>query len=260
MTQEPPRQRLLTTAAGLLFCVLATAAAICNPPAWARVLLSILSGAALLAALMCAWPRAYAAALRRVGAHEPTVPRRRGKSSASPAGRSRRRLTDALPARLTAAASGDAMPAGEDNATANTPSQSAAALEGDFSCIAQARDLAADFLARVRTDHGLPVSARAMDVTQLVVSELVTNARKYAPGPALLELRITGVRVEVTVWDSDPSLPVARAAEPGRVGQHGLEIVMAVAQSFEAHREPVGKRITAGIALTDEPDAGPAIW
>jgi anti-sigma regulatory factor (Ser/Thr protein kinase) len=95
-------------------------------------------------------------------------------------------------------------------------------------------------------------------MTQLVVSELVTNARKYAPGPALLELRVAGARVEVTVWDSDPSLPVARAAEPGRVGQHGLEIVMAVAQSFEAHREPVGKRITAGIALADEPDADPA--
>jgi anti-sigma regulatory factor (Ser/Thr protein kinase) len=152
-------------------------------------------------------------------------------------------------------ASGD-MPEGEGDVTGGaTALHTAAALDGDFSCIAQARDLVADFLNSVRADHGLPVSARAMDMTQLVVSELVTNARKYAPGPALLELRIAGARVEVTVWDSGPSLPVARAAEPGRVGQHGLEIVMAVAQSFEAHREPVGKRITAGIALSDDPDA-----
>ncbi|MEV6804753.1 hypothetical protein [Streptomyces sp. NPDC051132] len=35
--------------------------------------------------------------------------------------------------------------------------------------------------------------------------------------------------------------------------EHGLEIVMAVAQGFEAQREPVGKRITARIALPDDP-------
>jgi anti-sigma regulatory factor (Ser/Thr protein kinase) len=92
-----------------------------------------------------------------------------------------------------------------------------------------------------------------MDLTQLVVSELVTNARKYAPGPVLMDLRIVSDAVEVVVWDCDPVLPVARAADAGRVGQHGLEIVMAVAQGFEAQREPVGKRITARIALLDDP-------
>ncbi|MGW0336635.1 ATP-binding protein [Streptomyces sp. NPDC003011] len=127
------------------------------------------------------------------------------------------------------------------------------ALDGDGSCIAQARHHAVDFLARVQAEHGLPVSARAMDLTRLVVSELVTNARKYAPGPVLMELRVTGAVVEVVVWDSDPVLPVARAADPGRVGQHGLEIVMAVAQGFEVQREPAGKRITARIALPDDP-------
>ncbi len=53
-------------------------------------------------------------------------------------------------------------------------------------------------------------------------------------------------------------------AEVGRnesspwVGQHGLEIVLAVAQGFEAQREPVGKRITARLALMDIPDRAPA--
>ncbi|MFL5996383.1 MAG: ATP-binding protein [Streptomyces sp.] len=138
--------------------------------------------------------------------------------------------------------------------------QATVALEGDGACIAHARHLAADFLTRVQAEHGLPVSQRAMDLTQLVVSELVTNARKYAPGPVLLDLRIVGDAVEVVVWDGDPVLPVARAANAGRVGQHGLEIVMAVAQGFEAQREPVGKRITARIALLDDPGgalAGP---
>jgi anti-sigma regulatory factor (Ser/Thr protein kinase) len=134
------------------------------------------------------------------------------------------------------------------------PIQDTFALDGDGHVIADARHRAADFLARVQAEHGIPVSARAMDLTQLVVSELVTNARKYAPGPVLMELRIAGDAVEVVVWDSDPVLPVARAADAGRVGQHGLEIVMAVAQGFEVQREPVGKRITARIALPDDPD------
>ncbi|WP_051790238.1 ATP-binding protein [Streptomyces sp. NRRL S-1022] len=133
-----------------------------------------------------------------------------------------------------------------------------AALDGDGACIAEARHLAAGFLTRLRADHGILVPARAMDLTQLVVSELVTNARKYAPGPVLLDLRVTDEVVEVVVWDSDPVLPVARAADPGRVGQHGLEIVMAVVQGFEAKREPVGKRITARIALFDDPHGSTA--
>ncbi|MDG9710553.1 ATP-binding protein [Streptomyces sp. DH10] len=138
------------------------------------------------------------------------------------------------------------------------PIQATIALDGDGSCIAEARHRAVDFLTRVQAEHGLPVSARAMDLTQLVVSELVTNARKYAPGPVLMDLRITGHMVEVVVWDSEPVLPVARAADAGRVGQHGLEIVMAVAQGFEVQREPVGKRITARIALLDDPDGDPS--
>ncbi|MDX2592898.1 ATP-binding protein [Streptomyces sp. WI03-4A] len=131
--------------------------------------------------------------------------------------------------------------------------QTSATLVGDGADIGKARHLAAAFLARIQAEHGLPVSQRAMDLTQLVVSELVTNARKYAPGPVLLDLKITDGTVEIIVRDSDPVLPIARAADAGRVGQHGLEIVMAVAQGFEARREPVGKRITARLALADDP-------
>ncbi|MGW0767075.1 ATP-binding protein [Streptomyces sp. NPDC002676] len=127
------------------------------------------------------------------------------------------------------------------------------ALEGDGTCIAQARHLAAGFLVHARSGQGIPVSQRAVDLTQLVVGELVTNARTCAPGPVLMELQITGEVVEVVVWDSNPVLPVARASDAGRVGHHGLEIVMAVAQGVEARRGPVGKRITARVALADVP-------
>jgi anti-sigma regulatory factor (Ser/Thr protein kinase) len=148
----------------------------------------------------------------------------------------------------------ESVPDGEDSVVPGAPAiQDTVALDGEGACIAEARHRAVDFLTRVQAEHGLPVSARVMDLTQLVVSELVTNARKYAPGPVLMELRIVGSLVEVAVWDSDPVLPVARAADAGRVGQHGLEIVMAVAQGFEVQREPVGKRVTARIALPDDP-------
>jgi signal transduction histidine kinase len=157
----------------------------------------------------------------------------------------------------------EAVPLGE---TARSPAHRAGAepshlqitvaLEGDGTSIAQARHLAADFLRRTQITYGVAVSQRGLDLTQLVVSELVTNARKYAPGPVLMHLRIDGDVVEVEVSDSDPVLPLARAADVGRVGQHGLEIVLAVAQGFEAQRKPVGKRITARIALLDDDAPG----
>ncbi|WP_030565672.1 ATP-binding protein [Streptomyces aureocirculatus] len=123
----------------------------------------------------------------------------------------------------------------------------------DSEDIGAARDLARDFLTDVQAVHGLPVSGRAMGTVQLVVSELVTNARKYAPGPCLLTLEVQGGAVEVSVWDSSTTLPLILPADPRRVGQHGLEIVMAVSQSFAVYREPVGKRITAAITLADVP-------
>ncbi|MFI9648339.1 ATP-binding protein [Streptomyces sp. NPDC052040] len=134
------------------------------------------------------------------------------------------------------------------------PIRTTMALDGDGARIAEARHLTTAFLARVQADHGVPVSVRAMDLTRLVVSELVTNARKYAPGPVLLELRVVGDLVDVMVWDSDPVLPTARTTDPGRVGRHGLEIVRAVARGFAVRREPFGKRVTARLALWDETD------
>ncbi|MEU2118069.1 ATP-binding protein [Streptomyces sp. NPDC016459] len=120
--------------------------------------------------------------------------------------------------------------------------------------IGGARALARGFLTDVQAVYGLPVSGRVMGTVQLVVSELVTNARKYAPGPCLLTLEVHGGgQVEVSVWDSNPTPPAILAPDPTRIGQHGLEIVMAVSQSFAVHREPVGKRITTAITLADDP-------
>ncbi|RSS42480.1 ATP-binding protein [Streptomyces sp. WAC08241] len=118
--------------------------------------------------------------------------------------------------------------------------------------IAAARDLTYRFLADVQAVHGLPVSEYAMDVVQLVVSELMTNASKYAPGPSLLTLRVKDGAIEVGVWDGNPTPPAILPPDPTRIGQHGLEIVMKVTRSFAVCREPLGKRITAVVGLVDD--------
>ncbi|MFG2424850.1 ATP-binding protein [Streptomyces sp. NPDC048448] len=123
------------------------------------------------------------------------------------------------------------------------------ALDSDGSRIAQARHLAAAFLAKVKDCYGIPVAAATVEIVQLIVSELVTNARKYAPGPALLHLRVTGPVLQVELWDSNPVAPAAKAPDPTRVGQHGLEIVAALASAVTVEQTPVGKRITADILL-----------
>ncbi|MFJ8826603.1 ATP-binding protein [Streptomyces sp. NPDC102467] len=129
------------------------------------------------------------------------------------------------------------------------PLEVAISLDGTRGCIAQARQAAARFLAQAREQHQVEVGARAVEDTQLIVSELVTNAVKYAPGPGLLQLRISDGTVQVEVWDSDPMLPTARTANPERVGQHGLEIVTILAHSLTMQPTTVGKRITAALHL-----------
>ncbi|MFE3031758.1 ATP-binding protein [Streptomyces canus] len=127
------------------------------------------------------------------------------------------------------------------------------ALARDDGCIARARRYAADFLARLRDEYGRDVSPHTVGTTQLVVSELITNALKYASGPVVMELRSTGAQVEIIVGDNDPTLPSAQPTDPDRVGRHGLEIVRAVTQRLDIQRLGVGKRITAFIALTGGP-------
>lgn len=144
-----------------------------------------------------------------------------------------------------------------ENGSAPPVISTAMELSGDTSCIAAARRLTAEFLARAGTEQHVIVSDHALGLTQLVVSELVTNARRHAPGPALMELRIADSTVEVTVQDSVPVRPTIHASDPQRIGRHGLEIVAAVAEDFYVRLEDTGKRVTAHIALTDGPAPRP---
>ncbi|WP_435190562.1 ATP-binding protein [Streptomyces sp. bgisy126] len=86
------------------------------------------------------------------------------------------------------------------------------ALDSDGTCIADARHHATAFLEQARAAHDVTVSERARHLTTLVVSELVTNACKYALGPVLMELRVSTDSAEVVVWDSHPAVPEALPA------------------------------------------------
>ncbi|MFI9122282.1 ATP-binding protein [Streptomyces bikiniensis] len=123
--------------------------------------------------------------------------------------------------------------------------------DGGGAGIAEARRHVTAFLDQARTEHRLPVSHRARDLTAPVVSEPVANAHKYAPGPIGTELCTSADSVVVVVRDGAPALPAARAADPGRVGRHGLEIIEVITEPLLVEPEPGGKRITARLTPTD---------
>ncbi|KIF79359.1 hypothetical protein QR77_32290 [Streptomyces sp. 150FB] len=82
-------------------------------------------------------------------------------------------------------------------------------------------------------------------------SELVTNTRKYAPGLCLLDLELDETGAEIAVWDTNPALPALHGRGPDRVGKHGLEIILALCESYDVQRESIGKRVKVRIRLTD---------
>lgn len=118
---------------------------------------------------------------------------------------------------------------------------------------AAAREAAACFFAEVRLSEQVPpVQDLGVDRVQLVVSELVTNACRHAPGPCGLDLELTagGRLARVTVWDTSPQAPAPQPPDPGRVGGHGLEIVLAVSRHLHVEPRPQGKNVCVEVDLS----------
>ncbi|MFF9087600.1 ATP-binding protein [Streptomyces sp. NPDC014991] len=111
--------------------------------------------------------------------------------------------------------------------------------------IAEARDAVADLLAKVRPALG----RRPLQDAQLVVSELVTNAARHAPGPCALRLELLGGALRVSVTDTSRKPPRRRPPDPGRVGGHGLHLVAMVSRGLEVTWLPQGKRVSATVPL-----------
>lgn len=125
---------------------------------------------------------------------------------------------------------------------------SAVAYDGRSPMIAAARAFTAAFLQRART-RGVAVDRSRGEDAQLVVSELVTNAVRHAPGPCSLSLDLRDGRLTIAVSDTSPEQLAPRPFEPQRIGQHGLEIVLALCTGVGSEPTGDGKIVRATLPV-----------
>ncbi|GHD87550.1 ATP-binding protein [Streptomyces naganishii] len=116
---------------------------------------------------------------------------------------------------------------------------------------ADARRAVHAFLKRAARTAHTHITRRAEQDALLVVSELVTNALRHAPGPCglVLELSADNARLGISVWDTSPALPRLYERDGARVGGHGLYLVHACSRALTATARPGGKQISAEVAL-----------
>ncbi|MEU9237255.1 ATP-binding protein [Streptomyces subrutilus] len=116
-------------------------------------------------------------------------------------------------------------------------------FDGAPGCIAEARETAAVFL---RHHAAEPAGPTFHDDVLLVVSELVTNAVRHAPGPFVLEIGLVPGGIEIAVRDTSPRPPHSRP--PDRTGGRGWGIVQTLARRVRVVPGQGGKTVHAELA------------
>ncbi|MDQ0794193.1 PAS domain S-box-containing protein [Streptomyces sp. B1I3] len=98
-----------------------------------------------------------------------------------------------------------------------------------------------------------------VDTTELLVSELVTNALRYGEGE--IRLRLLRDRTLVCeVWDAGLVQPRRRRARDTDEGGRGLQLVGLLSAAWGSRRTPRGKTVWFELALPDgEPAAEPSV-
>ncbi|MGV9562405.1 ATP-binding protein [Streptomyces sp. NPDC003480] len=86
---------------------------------------------------------------------------------------------------------------------------------------------------------------------QIVVSELVTNALRHAPGPGQLFLEVIPENslLRVAVHDSSPWQPRLLVPDPYRIGGRGLHLITRLCGRFHTVPLDVGKQVTTELSL-----------
>ena len=83
------------------------------------------------------------------------------------------------------------------------------------------------------------------DDVALLVSEMVTNAVRYASAPVVLEIEADGTSVLVAVADGSAVLPVVRPTDDQTEGGRGMLLVELLAKEHGVRLEGLGKTVWA---------------
>lgn len=118
--------------------------------------------------------------------------------------------------------------------------------------LAEARAAVRSLLTRV----GYDPDHRPVQDAQLIVSELVSNAMRHAPGPGHLDLEVTpdAALLRITVGDTSPRPPELRTHDGRRVGGHGLRLVTRLCDRLHTVALDTGKQIAAHLPLREPTD------
>jgi anti-sigma regulatory factor (Ser/Thr protein kinase) len=123
-----------------------------------------------------------------------------------------------------------------------SPRHASFALDGLHGSVGAARDFTRVFFADTNETLPEPVLADVL----LVVSELVSNAVRHAPGPCTLSLTQDQKQVTIAVSDSFASLPVPRSADlTSGTGGFGWHLLRSLARHVRITARPDGKTIMA---------------
>ncbi|MFD8227985.1 ATP-binding protein [Streptomyces massasporeus] len=141
------------------------------------------------------------------------------------------------------------------------PLRCGAVWDDGAACAVEARRALHAFLAHAPCSGRTPVPASLAIDAELVVSELVTNAIRHAPGPCGMVLRLTGDELAITVWDTSTEQPVVMERDGQRFGGHGMHVVHTVSSEVAVTPLGHGKQITAYLRPAQDggPDAMSAI-
>ncbi|GAA2969419.1 ATP-binding protein [Streptomyces enissocaesilis] len=107
-------------------------------------------------------------------------------------------------------------------------------LAGTSDAPARARETATDFLAEAERVRGEATSAETSGAVLIVVSELVTNAVRHAPGLCTVRLTLHDEGVLIEVSDTSPVLPCPRAPDvTGASGGWGMQMITRLAGEIQ---------------------------
>jgi anti-sigma regulatory factor (Ser/Thr protein kinase) len=111
---------------------------------------------------------------------------------------------------------------------------------------------ARDQLTRVLAEWGLV--GEAGEPTQLVVTELMSNAIDHAHPPIQLTVSFPGESVRVEVHDASAEPPRQQSHDPWRVRGRGLQMVDALSPQWGWTNDDTGKTVWADVSIGWPPD------